>query len=78
MVNDHAPNLETLGDAGVSYPGKEGAPGLRRALEALLADPAQMERYRAAAAERAGRVYSWEAVTDAYEQLATRLARGRS
>jgi glycosyltransferase involved in cell wall biosynthesis len=78
VVNDHAPNLETLGEAGVSYPGKEGAPGLRRALEALLADPAQMERYRAAAAERAGRVYSWEAVTDAYEHLVTRLATGCS
>jgi glycosyltransferase involved in cell wall biosynthesis len=78
VVNDHAPNLETLAEAGASYPGKEGAPGLRRALAALLADPAQMDAYRAAAAERAGRVYSWEAVTDAYEQLAAKLARGRS
>ena len=77
VVNDHPPNLETLGDAGVSYPGKEDAEGLRRALEALLADPAEMDRCRAAAAERARRVYSWEAVTDAYEQLAIDLATGR-
>jgi glycosyltransferase involved in cell wall biosynthesis len=77
IVNDHPPNLETLGDAGVSYPGREGAEGLRRVLAALLADPAEMERHRAAAAERARRLYSWEAVTDAYELLATELAEGR-
>jgi glycosyltransferase involved in cell wall biosynthesis len=81
VVNDHAPNLETVGGAGVSYRGADGADGLRRALEGLLADPAAMERYRAAAAARA-RLYSWDAVTDAYERLAeelvirTRRARG--
>jgi glycosyltransferase involved in cell wall biosynthesis len=73
VVNDHAPNLEAIGDAGVSYPGAEGAEGLRRALQTLLAQPEEMERLRAAAAERARRYYSWEAVTDAYERLATRL-----
>jgi len=72
VVNDHAPNLETVGDAGVSYRGADGADGLRRALEGLLADPAPVERYRAAAARRA-RAYSWDAVTDAYERLAEQL-----
>ena len=43
-------------------------------LAALLADPALMDRLGAAAAERAGRVYSWEVVTDAYERLAVELA----
>jgi glycosyltransferase involved in cell wall biosynthesis len=77
IVNDHPPNVEALGDAGTSYPGREGAEGLRRALEAMLADPEAMDRYRTAAAERARRLYSWEAVTDAYEQLALKLAGGR-
>ena len=72
VVNDHAPNLETIGDAGVSYRGKEGAASLRRVLGELLADPAAMESYRTAAARRA-RVYSWDAVTDAYERLAEQL-----
>ena len=76
VVNDHAPNLETLGGAGVSYRGKEGAASLRSVLEGLLADPEARERYRAAAAHRA-RTYSWEAVTDAYEKLAIGLAAGR-
>ena len=76
LVNDHRPNVETVGAAGVSYPGKEGAEGLRRALEALLADPERMDRCRREAAERARSVYSWEAVTDAYERLAVELATG--
>ena len=76
VVNDHAPNLETLGGAGVSYPGKDGAAGLRLVLERLLADTEAMESHRAAAARRA-RTYSWEAVTDAYEKLAIGLAARR-
>jgi glycosyltransferase involved in cell wall biosynthesis len=78
VVNDHPPNVEALGDAGVSYPGKEGPTGLRRALEAMLADPAAIDRCRAAAAQRARLLYSWESVTDAYEQVAVELAAGRS
>ena len=76
VVNDHAPNLETLGGAGVSYPGKDGGAGLRLVLEGLLADPEAMASHRAAAAHRA-RTYSWEAVTDAYEKLAIGLAARR-
>jgi glycosyltransferase involved in cell wall biosynthesis len=72
IVNDHTPNLETVGGAGLSYSGSEGASDLRRVLQDLLADPAAIERYRAAALERA-RVYSWDAVTDAYERLAEQL-----
>ena len=76
VVNDHAPNLETLGGAGVSYPGKDGAAGLRLVLEGLLADPDALESHRAAAGRRA-RTYSWEAVTDAYEKLAIGLTARR-
>jgi glycosyltransferase involved in cell wall biosynthesis len=80
VVNDHTPNLETVGGAGPSYSGSEGAADLRRVLKGLLADPEAIERYRAAALERA-RVYSWDAVTDAYErvadQLVARTRRGR-
>jgi glycosyltransferase involved in cell wall biosynthesis len=76
VVNDHLPNLETVAGAAASYRGFEGALGLRCALEELLADPTAVERYRTAARARAG-VYSWDAVTDAYERVAQRLA-GRS
>ncbi|MEA2150252.1 MAG: hypothetical protein QOD69_2082, partial [Solirubrobacteraceae bacterium] len=26
LVNDHAPNVETVGDAGLTFSGKEGVP----------------------------------------------------
>jgi glycosyltransferase involved in cell wall biosynthesis len=75
VVNDYAPNLETIGDAGLSYSGAEGATALRRVLAELLADPERIEHYRTAARERARSTYSWNAVTEAYESLALRIAR---
>lgn len=70
LVNDHPPNVETVGDAGVYFSGTGGAQALSVALESLLSDPARVSSYRQRARERAGR-YSWEAVTDQYEQLLT-------
>ena len=68
LVNDHAPNLETVGDAGLTFSGRDGVPSLTTQLERLFDEPALVEQYRARARERARR-YSWEAVTDEYEQL---------
>lgn len=76
VVNDHLPNVEVVGDAGVKYPAAEGADGLRRVLAELLADPQRVERLRVAAAQRARALYSWDAVTDAYEALARQVATG--
>jgi glycosyltransferase involved in cell wall biosynthesis len=73
VVNDHAPNLEVVGDAAANYSGAGGAAALAAALQELLADPARMADLRRRARERALRLYSWEAVTDAYERLASRL-----
>jgi len=68
LVNDHRPNAETVGDAGVYFSGKGGVDSLAEQLELLLADPELVEQYRSRALERA-RQYSWEAVTDQYEDL---------
>jgi glycosyltransferase involved in cell wall biosynthesis len=68
LVNDHTPNVETVGDAGVTSSGEEGVPSLVAQLERLLADPGTVEALRGRARERARR-YSWEAVTDQYEEL---------
>jgi glycosyltransferase involved in cell wall biosynthesis len=68
LVNDHRPNAETVGEAGVYFSGAGGVEDLRLQLERLLADPLLVQRYRERAAERA-RGYSWEAVTDQYEEL---------
>jgi glycosyltransferase involved in cell wall biosynthesis len=78
VVNDHEPNLEVIGDAGAAYPGAGGAPALRETLRELLADPERMAALRAAAAKRAAALFSWEAVTDAYERLAAQVARSRA
>jgi glycosyltransferase involved in cell wall biosynthesis len=68
IVNDHAPNIETVGDAGLAFPGSEGAPSLAAALERCFDDPALVADYRARALERA-KLYTWEAVTTQYERL---------
>jgi glycosyltransferase involved in cell wall biosynthesis len=68
LVNDHRPNAETVGDAGVYFSGQGGVEDLRDQLERLISDPALVEDYRLRARERA-RGYSWEVVTDQYEEL---------
>ncbi|MGI8729921.1 MAG: hypothetical protein ACR2LK_08020, partial [Solirubrobacteraceae bacterium] len=68
LVNDHAPNVETVGDAGLTFSGKDGVPSLTAQLERIFDEPELVERYRSRARERARR-YSWDAVTDEYEQL---------
>jgi glycosyltransferase involved in cell wall biosynthesis len=75
VVNDYEPNLETIGDAGLSYPGAEGAAGLRRVLAELLQRPDEIARYAELARERARTVYSWDAVTEAYERLCAAVKR---
>jgi glycosyltransferase involved in cell wall biosynthesis len=76
VVNDHAPNMEVIGDAGVAYRGADGAVALRQVLQQLLAQPEKMESLREAAKARVAALFSWDAVTDAYERLA-RSVRGR-
>jgi glycosyltransferase involved in cell wall biosynthesis len=68
LVNDYKPNAETVGDAGVYFSGREGVPDLARQLERLLDEPETVEDYRVRALERA-KLYSWDAVASAYEQL---------
>ena len=68
LVNDHPPNVETVGDAGLYFSGRAGVDDLAAQLGRLLDEPETVEDYRSRARERAKR-YSWEAVTDEYEQL---------
>jgi glycosyltransferase involved in cell wall biosynthesis len=71
LVNDHAPNVETVGDAGLTFSGADGVPALTRQLERLFDEPGLVAAYRQRARERARR-YSWDAVTDQYEALLER------
>jgi len=69
VVNDTPENLETIADAGFSYEGSVGAPSLRTVLERLLKDEAIVQEFGGRARARVREHYSWESVTDAYEQL---------
>ena len=75
LVNDYRPNAETVGEAGVYFSGREGVPDLARRLEALLEEPGTVEEYRRRALERA-KLYSWDAVASAYEQLLLEVSDG--
>jgi glycosyltransferase involved in cell wall biosynthesis len=76
VANDTPENLETIGDAGFSYNGALGAPGLRDVLERLVKDPALVAEHAGRGRERARVHYSWDAVTDAYEQLLLEMTEG--
>jgi glycosyltransferase involved in cell wall biosynthesis len=77
VVHNTPENLETIDAAGLCYNGKVGAQSLTPVLRTLLGAPPLVEAYRQAAAVRASTVYSWEAVTDAYEALFRRVRSGR-
>lgn len=75
IVNDHAPNLEVLDDAGLSYDGRAGAPDLARVMRRALDDPTLASDLRPRARTRAQACYSWDSVTDAYEALCRDITR---
>jgi glycosyltransferase involved in cell wall biosynthesis len=68
LVNDHPPNAETVGNAGIYFSGRRGVEDLTAQLQRLLNEPELVERYRARALRRS-RQYSWDAVTDQYERM---------
>ncbi len=76
LVNDHRPNAETVGDAGIYFSGKAGVDDLATQLARLLDDPELVAEYRQRALMRAQQ-YSWEAVTDQYEQLLQAVCEAR-
>jgi glycosyltransferase involved in cell wall biosynthesis len=70
VVNDHPPNAETVGDAGIYFSGREGVSSLSEQLRRLLDDDALVAEYRERARRRAAE-FSWEVVADQYERLLT-------
>lgn len=74
IVNDTPENREVIGDCGLSFRAADPST-LAARLEEVRRDPALGERLGRAAAERAARVYSWEAVARRYAELFDSLAR---
>lgn len=69
LVHNTPENLETVGDAALSYDGQMGATSLHQVLQHLLDHPQEVAGYRIRAAAHARQKYSWDTVTDAYEAL---------
>jgi glycosyltransferase involved in cell wall biosynthesis len=69
LVSDIPENMETVGDAGVSFDITRPVESLGERLCELIATPAMVEERRAASLEHARREYDWEHVADAHEAL---------
>ncbi len=73
LANDTPENREAGGDA-VQYFALRPLETLSDAMQSALTNP-DAPSWRARARERAGRLYGWEPVTDAYERLFLELSR---
>ena len=69
VVHDTDENLETIGEAGFSYDGRQGGDNLREVLEYLIQHPDVVQAHRRLTLERVATHYTWDAVTDQYEAL---------
>ena len=76
IANDVPEHREVLGDAGCYY-NRNSSASLAAAIRELVASPDQRTRLGELAAARAQVQYSWEHVTDEYEQLFRRMLRRR-
>jgi glycosyltransferase involved in cell wall biosynthesis len=69
VVNNTPENLETIGSAGLSYDGNEGATSLSCVLQRLIRQPKLVEEQRELSAAHTRENYSWEAITQQYLAL---------
>lgn len=75
LVNDTPENTEVAGPVGRTFEASRPET-LARRIEEVLADPQAARAAGEAAAARARRLFSWDAVTDRYESLFRSLAAG--
>lgn len=73
IANDVPEHREVLGDAGLYY-GKNDFTHLAEQLAKLHSDAARRSQLSSAAAARAKALFSWDVVTDKYEQLLNKLS----
>jgi len=69
LVNNTPTNLETIGNAGLTYEGSEKDAGLKKKIELLLNDPCIVAAYKSKAMDHVRKYYSWDKVTEEYEFL---------
>ncbi len=71
-------NLEVIGDAGLSYDPEDPVNDLARRLDEVFENPSLVDTYRRLATERVRSIYSWDTITDRYEELFAQLAGKRA
>jgi glycosyltransferase involved in cell wall biosynthesis len=74
VYQDCPATREVIGDAGLAFGGVDPEKDLAEKLSGLIGSSGERERLRKAARERAEKVYSWEKVTDRYEEILKELA----
>ena len=74
VYHDCAATREVIGGAGLAFGGENPEKDLAEKLSGLIESPGERERLRKAARERAEKNYSWERVTDRYEEILKELA----
>ena len=73
LYHDCAATREVIGKAGMAFGPVNAESSLAEKLNELIGDPAKREELRKAALERAKESYSWEKVTDRYEEILNQL-----
>ncbi len=69
IANNTLENMETIGNAGLSYDGLLGSVALQSVLQQAIDQPELVEEKRALAVAHVRKHYSWDAVTDQYLAL---------
>jgi glycosyltransferase involved in cell wall biosynthesis len=72
LVSDIPENLETIGDAGVSFR-RSNMDDLAIKLLHLIEHPDEVHRFKEKAQRRVSNIYSWDKITDDYENLFLKL-----
>ena len=74
VYHDCPATREVIGEAGLAFGGKDPEKDLAEKLGGLIGSSGERERLRKAARERAEKIYSWEKVTDRYEEILKELS----
>jgi glycosyltransferase involved in cell wall biosynthesis len=74
VYHDCPATREVIGEAGLAFGGADPEKDLAEKLSGLIESSGERDRLRKAARERAEKVYSWEKVTDRYEEILKELA----
>jgi len=77
LISDIPENLETVGDAGVTFKNKD-VHDLREKMLQLVSNPSTVENYRSRTVERVSRLYSWDKIAERTEHLYLSLTEKQS